>query len=44
MKTTLTIDAPDHVTPGEPFEGIVRWQLSHAPDAVLLPFPPVDEP
>ncbi len=36
MKTTLAIDAPDHVTPGETFEGIVRWQLSGAPDAALL--------
>lgn len=36
MKTTLTIDAPDHVSPGETFEGIVRWHLSDAPDAALL--------
>ena len=36
MKSSLTIDAPDHVTPGEPFDGIVRWKLSSAPDTAQL--------
>jgi hypothetical protein len=36
VKPPLTIDAPDHVAPGDPFEGIVRWQLADAPAAVLL--------
>ncbi|HEU5060886.1 MAG TPA: hypothetical protein VFU21_30355, partial [Kofleriaceae bacterium] len=33
---TLAIDAPQRVLPGETFEGIVRWQLAAAPDAVEL--------
>jgi len=36
VKDLVTIEAPDCVVPGEPFEGTVRWQLARAPRQVVL--------
>lgn len=36
MSATLIIEAPDHVVPGELFEGTVRWELPAAPASAWL--------
>ena len=36
MKDALTIDAPDRVIPGEPFDGTVGWRLAHLPARAVL--------
>jgi hypothetical protein len=36
VKEPLTIEAPERVAPGEPFDGTVGWQLAAAPASAVL--------